>query len=354
MAKDLSGLYGNRIGGPCKYVTSFDTSNKRDRSPKAYSARGGSASAHGRFMRYEWEEITPELYTDVLNNTPTGNGYWTAPSNIRTIVHNRALSKVKGELAPIQSFFEDWYERQQAYSMLYSAGKGILSFMRDLRNPRRLARRFRQSAAKVNKLTIPKRWLEYNFGVKPLIGTVDNAIHLLNRDFPTSWVEATSRHSGNVVNHEANTSSSRNYDYVVKIGVEVVGVNPNRALAASLGLDKPLTNAWSVLPWGWAVDYFLNVSEYLSNFEPFATGIELGRSYETSFEKTSTFRYSDPDDADQYIFKGYYDGWMIERAVPASLRYGLAFTDLRMVNDLSLANKVANLFSAISLSMKGK
>lgn len=350
MAKSLDGIHGNRIGGPCKLVVKSSTDNKRDKSPKPYEAYGGSGFIRQSFKRYdEWEDANAEF--DVLNDTPTGNGYSVVPDNIRNTVHNRALNKVKGQIAPIQSFFEDWYEREQAYSMLYSAGKEIFRFVRDIKNPRKLARRLKTSISKVNKKTIPQRWLEYNFGIKPLVGTVQNAIDLLNRDFPIQWFEATSGHFGDFDLKGAETGWQGSYDYFVKMGVQVVGYNPNRILAASLGLDKPLTNAWSVTPWGWAVDYFVNVSEYLSNYEPFATGVEIGNSYTTTFERSHGSYYTWYPG--EIRASGVAQGFHVERSVPASLTYELVFADPRMISNLSLANKVANLFSAISLSMKG-
>jgi hypothetical protein len=292
---------------------------------------------------------------------PCANGFSYISQNDAALTHNKCLSKLKDELEPISSFFEDWYERQQAYRMLISAGIGILSFVNDLDNPKRLARRFRKWASKEESLSeawaskkksLPEAWLTYNFGVKPLIGTVENAINILSRDPPPLIVDASSAITSTYTDKPGEFRRRGKVTYTVKMGVRVTGFNSNLALAASLGLDKPLTNAWSVVPWGWAVDYFVNVSELLSNFEPFITGVTISDSYETSFERFKGSASTSPAIEGMHSWCEDMEGWNMDRRVPASLQFQFAHIRPAIMPEKN-ARQVANLFSAIALSIKG-
>lgn len=346
-----TGIFGNRMGGPVRHViVTSGRSNRSDISFKPYSARGGKSSTRNYVYSPPYDPEYGETAIDVLNGVPCADGFQYISHNDAALTHNKCLSKLKDELEPISSFFEDWYERQQAYRMLISAGIGILSFVRDLKNPKRLARRFGKWASK--KESLPEAWLTYNFGVKPLIGTVENAIDLLSRTPPPLIVSTSSSITSTYTDNEGEFQRRGEVTYTVKMGVRVTGFNANLALAASLGLDKPLTNAWSVVPWGWAVDYFVNVSELLSNFEPFITGVTISDSYETSFERFKGSASTSPAIDGYHSWCDNMEGWNMDRRVPASLQFQFAHIRPAIMPEKN-ARQVANLFSAIALSIKG-
>lgn len=347
-----TGIFGNRMNGPVRHVmVTSGRSNRSDISFKPYSACGGKSAVRSEQYSKPNDPEYRERDIDVLNEVPCGNGFSYISTNNAALTHNKCLSKLKDELEPISSFFEDWYERQQAYRMLVSAGIGILSFIRDIKDPKRLARRFGKWAVK--KKTLPETWLAYNFGVKPLIGTVENAIDLLSRSPPPLIVDATSSTTQKYKGQPGEFRIHGEVTYTVKMGVRVTGFNANLALAASLGLDKPLTNAWSVVPWGWAVDYFVNVSELLSNFEPFITGVTISDSYETRFERFKGSAFTSPPIKGYHSWCNDMEGWNIQRSVPASLKFQFAHIRPEIMPTTN-ARQVANLFSAIALSIKEK
>lgn len=347
-----TGIFGNRMNGPVKKVVyTSGRSNRSDISFKPYSARGGKSDVRAYKYSTSSSQEYGEIDIDVLNDVPCADGYSYTSDNDAALTHNKCLSKLKDELEPISSFFEDWYERQQAYRMLISAGIGILSFLRDIKDPKRLARRFGKWAVK--KKSLPETWLAYNFGVKPLIGTVENAIDLLSRNPPPLIVDASSSTVTEYVDSPREFRRRGRVTYTVKIGVRVTGFNANMALAASLGLDKPLTNAWSVVPWGWAVDYFVNVSELLSNFEPFITGVTISDSYETVYERYKGSAFTSPPINGYHTWCNNMEGWDMKRRVPASLKFQFAHIRPRIMPATN-ARQIANLFSAIALSIKEK
>lgn len=210
----------------------------------------------------------------------------------RNEVWNRALTKVDDQMNYITNLFEAWYERREAYSMLGTCLRGILTFARNFRNPhylRELARTTGRNARRPE--TLPEAWLLWNFAIKPLVGTIEDIFELLSKPMPIVWVEGASGFSTEGV-YDNQTSGKNgvlvNYKttYIVKHGVRVTGLNPNAALLNSMGMTTPFSTAMSVVPWGWAVNYFINVSELLNNFEVRWPGVNVDTGYSTTFVKT--------------------------------------------------------------------
>lgn len=184
---------------------------------------------------------------------------------------NAALRKVHDELRIVDSFFEDWYERKQAVDLACKAAKELLFIVTNLRNPRRLAKRYK---TKRKASTIPEAWITYQFAIQPLVGTIDRSLNALGAEFPRHKVHGSSSKTGTrtgVFLQEMNCYCT--HTATVKVGCVVTGVNPNRSLAGATGLNEPFSSAWAVIPWGWAVDYFVNVGELISNFEDSHPGV---------------------------------------------------------------------------------
>lgn len=207
-------------------------------------------------------------------------------------VWNKALNKIDEELSYISNLFEAWYERREAYSMLGKCLKGILTFAKRWKDPK-YWKEMRAATGKTVKdpKSLPQAWLLWNFAIKPLIGTIEDIFNLFSKDMPYFWVEGSSIANATGV-YDNRTSQKEgvmvNYDtqYIVKHGVRVSALNPNAALLNTMGMTTPFSTAVSVIPWGWAVNYFINVSELLSNFEVRWPGVELDAGYSTVFVKT--------------------------------------------------------------------
>lgn len=282
-----------------------------------------------------------------------------------TKAHNGALEKVDAKLRMSESFFEDWYERKASVELVASAAKGILKFLRGWKNPAY----WKSLKAGAQPSDLPSAWLAYNFGVKPLIGSVDRGINLLGADFPIMKVHGTSSDSlSDELDYstlsESDFSSNkctRDYQLIVKMGCEVYGINPNSALLGATGLNEPFSSIAAVVPWGWAVEYFVNVSQLLSNFENKHPGIKTRHWYITYVGKCNLrFTYREPKWSDSISPE-----WpAIARARSAFTYNCNAFTMRRYIEKPRFklefyapplgGNKLANLFSAIALTMKGK
>lgn len=269
-------------------------------------------------------------------------------ANEQATLHNKALSKMDENLVIIQNYYEAIHERREAYSMLGQAGTQLLKFLKNWKNPK-YWKSLKDGATPAD---LPSAWLMYQFGVKPLVGTIDSALNLLGRDFPIEVVKgSTGCKISNAINNESYWVDDYHdvkgfCSYEIRAHI-VPGNNPNAALSNVVGLATPFSTAWSVIPWAWAVDYFINVGDLLANFENRFPGVEIKSVWKSSFckYKLRSTRYS--RSTLQYTYNNGEGHHFVrtETTMDRMLQYSYPTIG---------NNQFANLFSAIALAMKGR
>lgn len=260
---------------------------------------------------------------------------------------NKALTKIDNQLNQVTNFFEDWYERKQSYDLVTNASKEILGMLLNWRKPGYL--KF-MAGRTIKAKTLPEAWLTLQFGIKPLIGTIDNALHNLARPLPDVKFYETSGCSFSYDNTSAYPDllySRGSGTFRISYGVRVLSnPNPNLGLVNIAGLGKPFSTMFSVLPWGWAVDYFVNASEMLQNFENKHPGLNLTGWYST--EKW--------DIQAQQSQHHIYNLFRVQDAEMHRMRRYTNIPQPKFRPTVSFpllgGNQAANLLSAIALSMK--
>lgn len=266
-------------------------------------------------------------------------------NKIQDSLHNRALEKLLAQLDVCENLFEAWYERREAYSMLISAGSEVLKFVTNWRKPaywKNISKTARPS-------TLPEAWLAYNFGIKPLVQSIDTALHKLAEPLPSATFNGSAVLSDDIFKLSFNTTFMK-VSHFYKLGCTVQpNPNPNYALANIAGLTTPFSTAWSVIPWGWAVDYFVNVSQLLSNFEVRHPGVSIKHGYTTYFSKGGWFGHHPTFNNGRPYFVVDGSIFYMERQRSLDLKYKvqLSFPPLG-------GGQFANLFSAIAITLKGK
>lgn len=261
----------------------------------------------------EWDigDEQPQIRADVYKAM---DPEYYLSTNEHNAVHNKALNKLADKLEYVKNLYEAWHERREAYAMLGQSIRAIHTFVKSWKDPRywkRMRKAFKTNIK--DPTSLPQAWLLWNFALKPLIATVEDTAELLSQDFPVSWVDASSGTSGTYRYNEyweeaGNDIDNRGYDvlvdytYIVKHGVLVTALNPNAQLLNILGATTPLSTAFSVLPWGWAVNYFFNVSDMISNIEVRFPGVDLGSSYTTVFSRSeANGSFHAPSVKDPYV-----------------------------------------------------
>lgn len=133
-----------------------------------------------------------------------------------------------------------------------------------------------------------KRWLEYNFGVRPLLADIDNGFNALanwnyDREYSTKkffGVAKKRQHSSSVPS--SNNETFINYSYCKHYRIEeyteytaYIGgaftIDLHSAedygLAQHLGvtLENVFPTVWELIPYSWIVDYFTTAGAYLED-----------------------------------------------------------------------------------------
>lgn len=153
------------------------------------------------------------------------------------------------------------------FNTFYSKGKSLKSYARRLKRqgfPWRTASR-----------DISSRWLEYQFGMKPLISDLDGLLELMSNGMPNDSfvIRGTGRHipSRVIDGHQVasfpiaiNVTGYRQTSAVSRLAV---GIRVKPSLFNSVGLSlRSIPGAvWEVTPWSFLVDYFYDVQGWLNS-----------------------------------------------------------------------------------------
>lgn len=123
--------------------------------------------------------------------------------------------------------------------------------------------------------------------------------------------------------------------------------NPNEGVIQRSGLTDVIGTVWEVAPWSWAIDYFINVGEMLSNINGLFNNVEWkNRSWtwrNRGHEKLTGHLYPSGYGTQTQTFMHI---WRNPQNAPVAYQPHFAFK-------ISL-QQTSYLMSAIALTLKGK
>jgi len=143
--------------------------------------------------------------------------------------------------------------------------------------------------ARKTNISLSNLWLEWHFGVDPMISDCQDAAKVLTEPIPTSRIRGSAREyiptKIQTVYDNANPGTYYSDVWASRVsfrqGADVAITNPNLALANQLGLLNPATLLWEIIPFSFVADWFVNVGDWLQGFSDFA-GMTLANAYNTS------------------------------------------------------------------------
>jgi len=125
--------------------------------------------------------------------------------------------------------------------------------------------------------SLANQWLEWSFGISPVLQDISSATEVLSREVFTD--RCTGRGSSGYVTTKSGAKPTvngtksflRSTTSIVRTqySAEVRITNPNQALASDLGLTNPFTVGLELIPFSFVLDWFGNLSQFLGGWNEF-------------------------------------------------------------------------------------
>lgn len=240
-------------------------------------------------------------YSDVNAKSVISNGYTvpgaldTGSSVVQPVLakaRERFVSRVRDRAA----WAVNLAEREQAVGMITNRAMQLFRVCRAIRKGRfgevagLLGTRDLTTARKASR-SFSKNFLEWHFGWSPLLDDIHTSCEILSKPFRAhkaagSASEKSSFLLGATSPEVWKDGGKQNWTVSARVAAYIRVTNPNLNLAAQMGLTNPATVLWELVPFSFVVDWFVNVSDFLGQFDEFI-GLALDEPYH-SFKATGS------------------------------------------------------------------
>lgn len=170
------------------------------------------------------------------------------------------------------------------------------------------------------------RWLEAQFGWRPLVSDIDDAMKQIatEREFVAAYkfIAADGTNSS-----FSDSNGGPNYGCVWKVryihsinyrlyGTVAVNIPGSQYRDIGMAPDNWLPTIWELLPWSFLVDYFTNVGSFLSGYSFSRSTLRwYSRTYRSTKQKSTHSAYvTDPNTTIKVPGHTYYEILEVDRA----------------------------------------
>lgn len=306
----------------------------------------------GHTASYDWVETS-----HLSGKSPPLSSFPSVSEGIRENMWNQTktecLNRLLDEKAAIGASLGEARQTINAFSALVTDGARYLNaFKRG--NFRAIARR---NGGKRIGNSVSDAWLQLSYGWRPLAADIHSAQANVHRVLAKGLAIAAKRGS----NYE--TEVTRNdlpgdYDEVQKIRHRVIcqlGAvidNPSIAYLNTFGLINPLSIAWELVPWSFAIDWFVPVGKTLEAVTA-TVGLIFNGGRVTEHREYTTTRHYKPgrrtpwrvcEDTGSYIEEGFGFSRTALTAWPHPAFYAdlTPYSTTRAVNALALVHQLTH------------
>lgn len=205
--------------------------------------------------------------------------------SLSTKAYNKLLDKIKNSKVNLAQAMG---ERKQTAALILDLGSKVANAIRDLKRGN-LTSALKSLVPKDSK-QLANDWLQYQYGLRPLLSDLEGAVELLKTDqkFVYDVVVTRKENFGPVPKTDMQNSSGKRNDsfynvvwdttvfgnVIVKYKARIRITSPGMQSFTSTGLTNPLALLWELTPWSFVADWFLPIGDYLNKIDSL-TGIEV-------------------------------------------------------------------------------
>jgi hypothetical protein len=146
-------------------------------------------------------------------------------------------------------------------------------------------------------------WLEFSYGWRPLVSSVQGAIELFNQQIVSGEIiraestfknytkEVTTGLFNTYYGWESNWVNESERTYSVKHVCYYSVADVDAVLLSQSGISNPLNLAWELVPFSFVVDWFINVGSFLSSLDA-TNGLAFSKGCYTTCYKVNAIKTS--------------------------------------------------------------
>lgn len=226
--------------------------------------------------------------------TLSNGGAGTHPGSVPATLRLRLASKMRDKAYESMQLGADIGEGAQTLKLISGLIRAVRSPLKTIGTIMRKAARSKRGMVSTLLLKdVPQAFLAFQYGVRPLMGSIESACKILQRPFPRNLVKHTVRTSvedppyyANYWPKGYNAYSERNSHDVSLTGSFILKVdNPHVFSVEQMGLLNPASIAWELVPFSFVIDWFIPVGKYVASLSEYA-GCSFVNAYETTFIRT--------------------------------------------------------------------
>lgn len=299
---------------------SWDSEEYIAKSLSVKRAKPSDLFANGTALYHEKWKVSRSYGIQVF---PNGAGstralcsYWIDAGQVTAL--NVAENEVSGKLrAKIKdqnvNLAQSFAEYRQTSSMFLGAARDVLSTLRSLRNGRALSdlvRSLQRPRSRADHVLV-NRWLEYQYGFKPLLSDIYGVTDLLVKKIREGQymhvsASTTARRHYSIPQSDPALSYSAMQETIRKGKARYKIQYPAIKTLAECGISNPALLVWELIPYSFVVDWLFPVGTFLSSLDALNGCSDLKVIYSVRKDvKTSAYAYGGSSNFESVTYQRY-------------------------------------------------
>lgn len=293
----------NSTGVFSVYDSSWTSEEYIAKSATSRRVKPSDLFANGTSLYHEKWKVDRSYGTQVFDNgagfTTALCSYWIDAGQISPVLEvaeNEVSSKLRAKIKSQNvNLAQSFAEYRQTSTMFLGAARDLIQTFRSLRNGRAFADfvRILQKPRSHNERALANRWLEYQYGVRPLMqdiyGTTDLLVKKIREgQFMHVSAQVNAQRSGQIAQSNRNLSYSYKLETTRKGKARYKIQSSAVKTLAECGISNPVLLAWELIPYSFVVDWLFPVGNFLSSIDALNGTSDLRVIYSITSTQHST------------------------------------------------------------------